>query len=57
MELGPNPSFAWRSLLAARDIIMEGSRWQVDDGRTIEVAKHVWLPHAPIFLQEPTLNM
>ena len=27
------------------------------DGRTIEVAKHVWLPHAPIFLQEPTLNM
>ena len=56
-ELGPNPSFVWRSLLAARVIIMEGSRWQVGDGRTIEVATHVWLPHAPIFLQEPTLNM
>ena len=36
---------------------MEGSRWQVGNGRTIEVATHVWLPHAPIFLQEPTLNM
>nr|XP_023873925.1 uncharacterized protein LOC111986517 [Quercus suber] len=31
-ELGPNPSFVWRSLLAARDIIIEGSRWQVGDG-------------------------
>ena len=56
-ELGPNPSFVWRSLLEARDIIMEGSRWQVGDGRTIEVATHVWLPHTPIFLREPTLNM
>lgn len=35
---------------------MKGSRWQVGNGRTIEVAKHVWLPHAPFFLQEPTLN-
>ena len=57
VELGRNPSFVWRSLLEARDIIMEGSRWQVGDGRTIEVATHVWLPHTPIFLQEPTLNM
>ena len=53
-ELGPNPSFVWRSLLEARDIIMEGSRWQVGDGRTIEVATHVWLPHTSSYLPTGT---
>ena len=28
-ELGNNPSYVWRSLLAARDIIIEGSKWKV----------------------------
>ena len=28
-KIGHNPSFVWRSLVAARDVIMEGSRWRV----------------------------
>ena len=42
-ELGDNPSFVWRSLLAARDLIRNGSRWQVRDGRSIGVFTHPWL--------------
>ena len=33
---------------------MEGSRWQVGDGRTIEVATHVWLPHTSSYLPTGT---
>ena len=33
-ELGRNPSYVWRSLLAARDVIIEGSKWKVGDGRS-----------------------
>jgi len=51
-ELGSNPSYVWRSLLAAKEIICEGSKWGVGDGRTIGVTTHKWLSHKPIFLGE-----
>ena len=56
-ELGNNPSFVWRSLLAARDIIYAGSRWEIGDGRKIRVATHNWLPHSPVFINAPPVNM
>ena len=48
-ELGNNPSFVWRSLLAAREIIKEGSRWKVGNGRKIGVFTHIWLSHSSAF--------
>ena len=51
-ELGNNPSYVWRSLLAARNIICEGSKWKVGDGRTIDISTHNWLSHEPVFLGE-----
>ena len=56
-ELGNNPSFVWRSLLAARDIIHTGSRWTIGDGRNVSVASHSWLPHSPVFLNTPSQDM
>ena len=55
VELGSNPSYVWRSLWAAREIICEGSKWVY--GRTIGVTTHKWLSHKPIFLgeQQPDL--
>ena len=50
--LGSNPSYVWRSLLAAREIIREGSIWKVGDGKKIELSTHKWLSHKPIFLGE-----
>ena len=50
--LGNNPSYVWQSLLAARELIREGSIWQVGDGRTIEVSTH-----KPVFIGEPRPNL
>ena len=55
--LGNNPSYVWRSLLAAREIIWEGAVWKVGDGRKIVVSKHKWLSHKPIFIGETRPNM
>ncbi|XP_075640643.1 uncharacterized protein LOC142612431 [Castanea sativa] len=49
-ELGTNPSFVWRSLLQAREVITKGSIWEVGDGRSIGVSSHKWLPRPPQFL-------
>ena len=46
-EMGHNPSYVWRSLLSAREIVLAGSRWQVRDGKTIKVSSHAWLTHPP----------
>ena len=56
-ELGSNPSYVWRSLLAAREIIWEGSRWKVGDGNTIGVTTHGWLSHRPVFLGEQHIGL
>ena len=55
--LGNNPSYVWRSLLAAREIIKEGALWKVGDGKKIEVSMHRWLSHKPIFIGETRPNM
>jgi len=52
VELGNNQSYVWRSLLAARNIICEGSKWKVGDGQTIGVSTHNWLSHESVFLVE-----
>ena len=57
VELGNNPSFVWRSLVAAREIIKEGARWKVGNGRSIRVFTHDWLSHSPVPLNEFSLNM
>ena len=51
--LGHNPSFVWRSLLSARDVIVVGSKWKIGDGECIGVTTHKWLSHDPIFNGEP----
>ena len=56
-DLGSNLSFVWRSLLAARDVIKAGSKWQVGDGCTIGVSTHVWLNPAPWFWNAPPPNL
>ena len=43
-QLGKKPSYIWMSILAAKNIIKEGSRWVVGDGRSIEIWEARWLP-------------
>ena len=36
-------SFAWRSILQARDVIKKGAVWRVGDGESIKIWEHNWL--------------
>ncbi|KAM6568954.1 hypothetical protein CsatB_016939 [Cannabis sativa] len=44
-ELGKNPSFIWRSIWAAQDLVRKGARRSVADGSSISILKDPWLPH------------
>ena len=37
-SLGNTPSYAWRSICKSIEIIQEGTRWRVGNGKTI----HIW---------------
>ncbi|KAH9718961.1 reverse transcriptase domain-containing protein [Citrus sinensis] len=43
-SLGHNPSFVWRSMLAAKDVVVQGSRLQVGSGHNISIGNDPWLP-------------
>ena len=42
-------SYAWKSILRGRDVILDGACWRVGDGRDIMIWQHHWLPikHPP----------
>jgi len=41
---GHQPSYAWRSILSARELVHGGSRWAVGNGNKINIWKDNWLP-------------
>ena len=43
-ELGKHPSFAWRSIMAAKNVVAEGTRWCVGNGNKIRLWEDKWLP-------------
>jgi len=42
--LGWCPSYIWRSIWLARDLLSEGLQWRVENGRHIRIWKDQWLP-------------
>jgi hypothetical protein len=40
-QLGSSLSYGWRSLLAGRDVLKKGLRWQSGDGNNVDV----WADH------------
>jgi hypothetical protein len=49
-KLGNRPSFAWRSLFSASDLLKNGLIWRVGDGKDIRVWQDRWLPTPISFL-------
>ena len=43
IEINPRCSFAWKSILQARDVICKGARWRLGDGSSINIWNHRWL--------------
>lgn len=47
--LGRRLSYAWRSIMATKDIVVSGSRWVVGNGEQIDIWKDRWLPTSNSF--------
>ena len=43
-SMGRNPSYVWRSILAAQEVVEKGFRWQVGNGCRIGIWRDKWLP-------------
>ena len=43
ISVGYQPSYAWKSIWSARDLIEKGIRWKVRDGKNILIWKYAWL--------------
>ncbi|CAL8993016.1 unnamed protein product, partial [Prunus brigantina] len=43
-EKGGRASWAWNSLLAGRDVILSGARWQIMGGNSVMLWEDSWLP-------------
>jgi hypothetical protein len=43
-KLGSNPSYIWRSILASRDLLRKGLRWQIGNGQQVHVWEDDWGP-------------
>ena len=39
-------SYAWRSILKARKVILLGVQWRIGDGSSVKIFKYSWLPGA-----------
>ena len=48
-ELGTKPSYAWRSIMAAQQIIRKGSRWRIGNGAKVRIWGDRWLPLASTY--------
>ena len=49
-DIGRNPSYAWRSLMAAQGVVRKGIRWQVGDGVYIRVWCDKWVPRSSTYM-------
>jgi hypothetical protein len=43
-SLGNSPSFGWRSIWHARDLLSQGLLWRVGNGQSIKIWGDRWLP-------------
>ena len=37
-------SYAWKSTLHGRDVILKGAKWCIGNGKTVQIYKQRWLP-------------
>jgi ribonuclease HI len=53
-KLGSRPSYAWRSLMAARELFLDGLCWRIGNGTSVSIWHDKWLPCPSTFkVQSP----
>lgn len=53
-HMGRRPSYAWRSILNAKEVLEEGLVWRVGNGEEIKIWRDRWLPpHSPYLFFPP----
>jgi len=56
-SLGSRPSFTWRSIYAAKDLLHQGLIWRVEDRHSIKIWGDRWIPTLPSFMvQSPMMG-
>jgi hypothetical protein len=48
--LGNRPSYAWRSIFMAREVLHLGLRWHIGDGKSVDIWRDPWLPTKGSFM-------
>ena len=48
-QLGYRPSYVWRSIMAAKDLIVIGSRWVIGNGVRVHIWEDRWIPNLDSF--------
>ena len=43
-NMGNQPSYAWRTIMAAQSLVRRGMRWQVGNGERIHIWRDRWVP-------------
>ncbi|XP_041025315.1 uncharacterized protein LOC121265693 [Juglans microcarpa x Juglans regia] len=57
-KLGNSPSYIWRSIWMAREVLQEGLIWRVGNGKQISIWRHKWLPKPSSFsVQSPISSL
>ncbi|XP_012849908.1 PREDICTED: uncharacterized protein LOC105969681 [Erythranthe guttata] len=48
-SLGSNPSYTWRSICGAIDLLKKGTRWRIGNGENVQIWGDRWLPRGSTF--------
>ena len=57
-KLGSRPSFAWRSMLTAKEIVQQRAFWRVGNGKDIRMWGDCWMPTPSSFaVHSPRLHL
>jgi hypothetical protein len=57
-KIGFQPSYAWRSILSAKEVVEKGSRWRIGNGLKVKIWKDQWLPRQFDFkIRSPIVNL
>ncbi|GJR84770.1 reverse transcriptase [Tanacetum coccineum] len=54
---GSHPSWLWSSLLHDRDLLLQGVRWKVGNGRSISFWTQKWVPFSDVFYIRSPLGL